>query len=457
MKQDPSKITFSGENGRDDFKREKVAEKLITLITSDINISPMIIDGDWGTGKSEFCFKLINKFKENHQDYKLVYVDAFQADHADNPLVTILSAVMSVLEESGQKRNLLEKSLPVARMVLSTLTKAVVSHALKQDLDILSEQAADSLNDSAKSAIDSTIRALITDHEKAKDNIRALQKALTEIASSSPIVIFIDELDRCRPDFAVQMLETIKHTFEAENVSFVLITNTSQLKAAIKHRYGSEVNAQRYLDKFIKFSFKLPTFVATPESRYYESLYASSKYFSELIKQSELLKRTILSQEEEEPSFLARELIRRNNLSLREVELFVRNLEIYQALNKNIPTTSDVIGGSIIIIISAWLSCFAIEVAEKIQNEGINYSTMLNLLTGQDKIDDNLSPHQMSTSEKIGHLMAQDCMKDKLSVIPNAKFSSEWETVRFSYFNNRYKKPMNEVKKILQKLMLAPT
>ncbi|MBJ6977682.1 P-loop NTPase fold protein, partial [Vibrio cholerae] len=76
------------------------------------------------------------------------------------------------------------------------------------------------------------------DHVEAESSLQALQQALKSIAEQKPIVLFIDELDRCRPNFSVLMLETIKHTFDVEGVQFVLITNTNQLKASINHCYG---------------------------------------------------------------------------------------------------------------------------------------------------------------------------------------------------------------------------
>ena len=73
--QDLNKLTFNGENGRDEFRREQVAEKVTKLLTAPVEVSPMVIDGDWGTGKTEFCHKLINKFRAEHEDYRLLYVD----------------------------------------------------------------------------------------------------------------------------------------------------------------------------------------------------------------------------------------------------------------------------------------------------------------------------------------------------------------------------------------------
>ena len=94
------------------------------------------------------------------------------------------------------------------------------------------------------------------------------KNALTEIAAKNleadkPIVIIIDELDRCRPTFAVQIIERIKHFFDVKGLVFVLMINKSQLEAAIKGVYGAETDAGRYLDKFINLSLPLPPLKAS--------------------------------------------------------------------------------------------------------------------------------------------------------------------------------------------------
>ncbi|GAL22833.1 putative phage protein [Vibrio maritimus] len=77
---------------------------------------------------------------------------------------------------------------------------------------------------------------------------------------SLPAFIFIDELDRCRPSYAVEMLETIKHIFDIEGVVFVVATDTEQLQHAVKAVYGEGFDARVYLSRFFnsRFSLKEP-------------------------------------------------------------------------------------------------------------------------------------------------------------------------------------------------------
>jgi hypothetical protein len=71
-------------------------------------------------------------------------------------------------------------------------------------------------------------------------------------------VVFIDELDRCNPVFAVRLIERLKHFFEIENLVFVLLMNRQQLEGAIKGVYGADTDAAAYLDKFVHLFFRLP-------------------------------------------------------------------------------------------------------------------------------------------------------------------------------------------------------
>jgi hypothetical protein len=68
----------------------------------------------------------------------------------------------------------------------------------------------------------------------------------------------VDELDRCRPDYALSVLEIIKHLFAVDRVHFVLGVNSKALENSVKARYGAEIDAKNYLKKFINLKFSLP-------------------------------------------------------------------------------------------------------------------------------------------------------------------------------------------------------
>ncbi len=75
---------------------------------------------------------------------------------------------------------------------------------------------------------------------------------------SKPIVVLVDELDRCRPDYAIELLERIKHLFSVNGYVFVFALARDQLEKSVKHRYGEEFDASGYLERFFDFRFGLP-------------------------------------------------------------------------------------------------------------------------------------------------------------------------------------------------------
>jgi len=347
------KLTF---DTQDEFNRKPIAENIIRLLTSPIDLSPMVIDGGWGTGKTEFCQKLIRLMREQHPDYQPVYIDAFRSDHSGEPLLALLAEIIKTCtpEDTGeqpseQRKNITRKVAKAAGFVMKTVAKATVGHVLKQNTDDLSErlqqiikdgQDADSLAETVTDAaatiashtIDATVEALLKEQIEAEKNLETLKACLKELAAEKPIILFIDELDRCRPDYAVDMLEVIKHVFDVENVKVVLVTNTKQLRAAINHRYGMEVDAQKYLDKFLKYSFALPDKVVARFEE--ERSLVAVEHFKQLIRKSRMAHQLQALIEEHYLiiDFIS-DMIERNNISLRETERLVRFLEIYHSLS----------------------------------------------------------------------------------------------------------------------------
>lgn len=322
----PTVVGFASE---DEFNRKPVAEKIIRLLTSDIDVSPMVIDGGWGAGKTRFCEKTIRLLEERHPEYQCIYVDAFKADHADEPLMTLLAAVAEALPKSKQKQ-LIQKAIPAARFALKTSLKAGVGWVVRQNADKLADDFEKEIEEAGKAAADASIESLLKDHIDAKKSIKTLRDTLRRLASTQPIVVFVDELDRCRPDFAVSMLENIKHIFDVKGVSFVLVTNSSQLRSAIVNQYGGDMaNAQRYLDKFIAFTFELPRHIRHTGN---DSVLAAHIYL-----RTQLNKSRVFATDQIFGSTLAWEfadvLIRQNDITLREAETWARHLAIYHLLS----------------------------------------------------------------------------------------------------------------------------
>ncbi|WP_261765058.1 KAP family P-loop NTPase fold protein [Neisseria sicca] len=341
----------------------------------------MVIDGGWGTGKTKFCQKLIQLMQEQHRDYRPVYIDAFRLDHSGEPLLALFAEIIKACtpEDTGeqpseQRKNITRKVAKAAGFVMKTVTKAAVGHVLKQNTDDLAEglqkimndgQDADSLAETVTDAaatiashtIDATVEALLREQIEAEKNLETLKACLKELAADKPIILFIDELDRCRPDYAVDMLEVIKHVFDVENVKVVLVTNTKQLRAAINHRYGVEVDAQKYLDKFLKYSFALPEVIGGTNYLVRKYYLVTIIYFHKLIRSSPMFNQFKDSIYNEYNIYFISDMMERNNISLRETERFVHHLEIYLTLRGELKKERR-IEYNLLIILGVYIFCF---------------------------------------------------------------------------------------------------
>ncbi|MBB3324887.1 P-loop NTPase fold protein [Atlantibacter sp. RC6] len=308
---------------RDEYQRKKIAINIKRLISYGIDISPIVIDGEWGTGKTEFCLKLQNFFSTDDIGCKVIYIDAFKEDHSDDPLLTMTAAIAAVLPPK-EKTALISKAIPALKFGLKTTLKAGSNWLLRNNVDQLAEEFKDSLINTNNAIIDNTIESLIQEHIDLDGNLNALREKLKEISTNNKIIIIIDELDRCRPSYSVNLLEKIKHIFNVENVYFLLTTNKSQLQASVNHIYGSSINSKQYLDKFIKYTISLPL---THNDDYNYLIYNSIKHWDLLSNNSEKLKEV-----NNEYGSHIKDILMIKALSLREIETFARHLEIYQIL-----------------------------------------------------------------------------------------------------------------------------
>ncbi|WEF32985.1 KAP family P-loop NTPase fold protein [Pseudoduganella chitinolytica] len=129
------------------------------------------------------------------------------------------------------------------------------------------------LGEKLNKAVEETLKA----HNNTKQAISAFKKRLasliehlrSEAGVSLPVYVFIDELDRCRPDYAIRLLEGIKHLFGVPGLHFIVATNLTELAHSVRSVYGAGFAAERYLKRFFDMEYALPEPVS---ARYAEEL-----------------------------------------------------------------------------------------------------------------------------------------------------------------------------------------
>ncbi|HHD7442595.1 TPA: KAP family NTPase [Citrobacter braakii] len=410
---------------RDEFQRKSIAENIVKLLNPDTDISPLVIDGDWGTGKTEFSIKLKNLIIEQDPESKVIYIDAFKGDHAESPLLLIASAIARILPEK-EKQAFIKKAIPAIRFGMKTVLKAGAGWVLRQETDNMAEEFQDAIKKASNAAIDGTVENILEDHIEAEKNINSLKTCIEELSAKQRTVIIIDELDRCKPNFSTSILEVIKHIFDTQNVYFILVTNTKQLRASINHIYGYSLDSQKYLDKFIKYTISLPD---TFKNGRYENFKASVIYWLQLAKDS-----PNLSLIEKHIGEEVRQLITQTNLSLRETHTFARNLNIFQTLEENRITDRTYYIYRCIFIIAVFIHCFGDKnlLKEELTSESID--KLADLL----KVD--AIPYEFETTSSVSRITIIFYGIIKESIYINKRFApkNEIELTKFDDLYHRF-------------------
>lgn len=251
----------------DIFSRKKLHQQILRVITKspDKNLV-LALDDRWGNGKTSFVKMMESEIKINHdEELSVIYFDAFENDYQTDPFISLSSKIYELLDsQKGTTKKLGEKLLSAGKKLgvsfltngtkfaISTLTAGIVSGGVL-------DQAGESISESLSSPLEDYIEEKIKSSKAEQKNIEDFKNVLKDIytVSNKKILFIIDELDRARPDYSLDLLEKIKHLFSVEGFVFLLVVNREQFEKSIECRYGS-IDSRLYLNKFIHYWFTLP-------------------------------------------------------------------------------------------------------------------------------------------------------------------------------------------------------
>jgi hypothetical protein len=256
----------------------------------------LAIDAGYGEGKTFFLKRLAEQLALSHP---VAYVDAWRDDLEDQPLTAIATTLEDALDQYVAKSDKLKAYVTQLRSRAGEVVKIAAGGVVRRLIGLaITQIAADELTGLLKPAKDSSdfinkaaektgediadkeIEALgaaelmdkrIARFREGRRAIENLKLALTNVVHtlseadiSPPIVVIIDELDRCRPTYAIKLLEEVKHLFDAPGVIFVLGVHARQLTHSIAAAYGSNFAAADYLRRFIHRRYNLKAASLSP-------------------------------------------------------------------------------------------------------------------------------------------------------------------------------------------------
>jgi hypothetical protein len=330
------------------FVRKEFGDSLFSLFKATDEGIVLCVGAPWGEGKTTFARMWMADLRK--RNVHCVYFDAYEHDYSDDPFISFCAEIISLSAEAFAKSDAIQalkedfrsKARRLGGKLLCTGTrigvKALTLGILKDsDIDALNSIRTD-LADSSSSAASAAVDKAIEEHTSVKGSITEFRGRLAALAKAVraaqgfPLVIVVDELDRCRPDFALSLIERIKHLFSTDDVSFLLLANAKQLQNYVRTVYGSDVDAPNYLHKFFTLYAELPRKRGdTHENDYSKYVRRLSDHYG-------------IGRERDLDSFMPR-LIQHYGFSLREMERCFAMLAMYYAqLPANRPSNDAIVG-----------------------------------------------------------------------------------------------------------------
>jgi KAP family P-loop domain len=272
---------FAKEN--DLFELREFGERPANLVCRVNEPLVIALDGPWGGGKSTFLRQWTGLLKQ--RGVPVILFDAFVNDHQEDAFISLASEITALAQAKAKEGgaavgNFIDKAKKAGRVLMPLAARAGLRAATLnlmslEDLKDLSDGMQEAVKATAEDASALTERLIEERLERAKgdrDTLKAFRVSLSELAAQlgsvepssaehdvrKPLVFIIDELDRCRPPFALNLLERVKHLFSVDNVCFVLVAHLPQLAAVIRGSYGSDVDGRTYLEKFYHLRIELP-------------------------------------------------------------------------------------------------------------------------------------------------------------------------------------------------------
>ena len=289
---------------KDVLNRKPYADFLTAYLMSKFKASTskpkasftLALDAQWGLGKSFFITNWSADLAHAEKPHPTFVFDAWQADHTADPLIAFMAAFKAALDERINAAGLNKTAKQtIAKQVNSALSgfrrailpagKQIAKDVLRKTTGIAAEEVYDAwLSESGTSkplatetiseaglaslnkGLDVFFDQLLADQKALEQAIgdfkEGIERALEALAKAEavtlPMFVFVDELDRCRPNFAIELLEGIKHLFGINGVCFVVATNMAQLSESVKAIYGANFDGYSYLKRFFNVEYALP-------------------------------------------------------------------------------------------------------------------------------------------------------------------------------------------------------
>ena len=258
------------------FYRKNCAGVLTNLLSDGTDPVVIAVNGEWGSGKTFFLERWVQELV--NKKYKAIYYNAWEDDDFDDPIVSIVGQLSSWFKDretiTALSRALSKNMVPLLKGVSLSIVSSLLTKLTGVDCGEIK-----------KEVVETATEGLIDAYKDKVASRNEIRTKLAEIAKSTYsrtgqyLVLVIDELDRCRPTYAISVLERIKHILNVPYLAVVLGIDKGQLAKSICAVYG-DIDIENYLHRFIDIDFLMPTPDQTTYMKFLWDRYGIEEYFT---------------------------------------------------------------------------------------------------------------------------------------------------------------------------------
>ncbi len=262
------------------LEREPYARVLTEIVNAYADGFVLAINNEWGTGKTTFVKMWQQQLK--NEGFKTIYFNAWENDFDSNPLVALMSELNSLTNVKNKKvfKSVIEKGAILVKNIAPSLAKSLIKKYVV-DIDEISVEAIENATKASTELLLEEIKEYSSKKKTIIEFRKELEKFVKQADNSKPLIFIVDELDRCRPSYSVEVLEQIKHFFSVCGIVFVLSFDKNHLASAVKGFYGSEqIDSNEYLRRFIDLEYSIPIPQTKLFNEYLFGYYQFNDFFS---------------------------------------------------------------------------------------------------------------------------------------------------------------------------------
>lgn len=260
--------------------REPYARVLSDIVNTYADGFVLAINNEWGTGKTTFVKMWQQQLK--NEGFQTIYFNAWENDFDSNPLVALMSELENLTNAKNKKvfKSVVEKGAVLVKNIAPALAKSLIKKYVV-DIDEIAVDAIENATKASTEILEEEIKEYADKKKTIIEFRKELEKFVKQADNTKPLIFIVDELDRCRPNYSVEVLEQIKHFFSVSGIVFVLSIDKNHLASAVKGFYGSEqIDSNEYLRRFIDLEYSIPIPQTKLFNEYLFGYYQLNDFFS---------------------------------------------------------------------------------------------------------------------------------------------------------------------------------